>query len=134
MIDWEILSQNENLISEFSAAGIDEIVSRILINRGCNTADEAKAFLSADISSLCDPALLPDMAAAAEKIEKALSEKEKITVYGDYDVDGVTSTSLLYKYLKSRGAAVSYYIPDRRHGRHGNHSRKRSRICEKHRA
>lgn len=116
MIDWEILSQNENLISEFSAAGIDEIVSRILINRGCNTADEAKAFLSADISSLCDPALLPDMAAAAEKIEKALSEKEKITVYGDYDVDGVTSTSLLYKYLKSRGDAVSYYIPDRKEG------------------
>ncbi len=116
MIDWEILSQDENLISEFTAAGIDETVSRILVNRGCGSVSEAKAFLSSDVSGLCDPALLPDMEKAAEKIENALSENKKITVYGDYDVDGVTSTSLLYKYLKSRGGNVAYYIPDRKEG------------------
>lgn len=116
MIGWEILSQDENLISGFTAAGIDETVSRILINRGCKSVCEAKAFLSSDVSDLCDPALLPDIKKAAEKIENALSEKKKITVYGDYDVDGVTSTSLLYRYLKSRGGNVAYYIPDRKEG------------------
>lgn len=119
MINWEILSQNENLISEMTATGIDETVSRILVNRGCRSATEAAEFLAAPTRNLFSSALLPDIDAAAEKINDAVLLRRKITVYGDYDVDGVTSVSLLFRYLRSLGADVSFYIPDRREEGYG---------------
>ena len=92
---------------------VSEICAKLIYNRGYTDTTSAKNFLNTDISSLHDPYLLKDMRPAVERIAKALSDGEKITVYGDYDVDGVTSVSLMYLYFKSRGADIDYYIPSR---------------------
>ncbi len=93
--------------------GIHETVARLLALRGYRTAEEMRTFLCMENEMLCDPFDMKDMEAAVERIARAVETKEKITVFGDYDVDGVTSVCTLYLYLKSLGADVSYYIPNR---------------------
>ncbi len=89
------------------------VISTILFNRGIKNGDAAKAFLQKPLSCVHNPFDLPDMEAAADRILEAIENKEKIVIYGDYDVDGITSTVLMYSFLKSEGADVDYYIPDR---------------------
>lgn len=88
-------------------------VARLLYNRGYSDAASAGAFLCADDTSLHDPYEMKDMRHAVIRILEAVQNGEKITIYGDYDVDGVTSVTLLYTYLSSLGATVDYYIPVR---------------------
>lgn len=92
---------------------ITKLVARLLINRGFTNLKAVKEFLFDDTEVLHDPFLLTDMDKACERIRRAIDCKENITVYGDYDVDGVTATSALVTFLKKEGAAVDYYIPDR---------------------
>ncbi len=87
--------------------------ARLLALRGNRTPEQASCFLSMGEESFHDAFAMQDMEKAVARIEQALEQKEKITVYGDYDVDGVTSTATLYLYLRSRGAEVNYYIPRR---------------------
>ncbi len=87
--------------------------ARLLAMRGVATPQEAKRFLSMEDEFFHDPFLLCDMEKATVRIARAISRKEPITVYGDYDVDGVTATTLLYLYLRKNGAVVNYYIPRR---------------------
>ena len=94
-------------------ADLPEVLARLLYVRGCRTAEEAGRFFRMESSQLYDPFLLTDMQKAVERLDRALREGEKIAVYGDYDVDGVTSVSLLCLYLTGLGADVSYYIPSR---------------------
>ena len=89
------------------------LTANILVNRGIETVDAAKNFLNPDVKTLLDPFLLKDMEKAVERIKTALKENEKIVVYGDYDVDGITAVSIIYLYLKSKSGNVSYYIPSR---------------------
>lgn len=92
---------------------ISPVCAKLIYNRGYLTGDSARSFLNTDISMLHDPYLMKDMERATERISRAIEHNEKITVYGDYDVDGVTSVSFLYLYLKSQGADIDYYIPSR---------------------
>ncbi len=92
---------------------IGSLLSRILVLRGYDTPEKAKRFLSSEATLLHNPFLLKDMDKSVERILKAVGSGEKITVYGDYDVDGVTSVSSLYLYLRDLGANVDYYIPNR---------------------
>lgn len=92
---------------------ISGVIAQILINRGLRDERMASEFLYGDISSLHDPYLLKDMKQAVQRIQRAIEDKEKITVYGDYDVDGITATALVVRLLKRLGATVKYYIPDR---------------------
>ncbi len=85
----------------------------LLCSRGCKNSNEALDFIRLEQTSLHNPFLMPDMKEACDRILAALDKNEKITVYGDYDVDGVTSTSLLCLYLGSLGASVDFYIPNR---------------------
>lgn len=94
-----------------SSLSISPIFAQILAGRGLTTPFAAMAFLSADRSSLCDYALLPDINAAAARINRALADHEKIVVFGDFDVDGVTSTALMLELLRSQGADADFYIP-----------------------
>lgn len=96
-----------------SALGINPVVARLLYNRGYEDAAAAKSFIYMESEMLSDPFKMKDVDAAIEGIKAAVSAGEKITVYGDYDVDGVTSVCTLYLYLKSLGASVEYYIPNR---------------------
>jgi len=99
-----------------SALGVSPIVARLLCGRGYKTPEAARTFLTMGDTLIHDPFLLPDMAAAVERIERALADpSEHIVIYGDYDVDGVTSVSALYLYLLGRdpGLDIEYYIPSR---------------------
>ena len=89
------------------------LMSRLFYNRGFREISQIDSFFNTSPSSFYDPFLLPDMDKAVERINKAISNKEKITVYGDYDVDGITSVSVLYRYLRTCDANVDYYIPAR---------------------
>ncbi|MFC4078322.1 single-stranded-DNA-specific exonuclease RecJ [Salinithrix halophila] len=93
--------------------GIHPLTARLLYNRGVTDFEEARRFLSVDISQLHDPFRLDGMEAAVERIRKALETGEKIRIYGDYDADGVSSTSLMMRVFRDLGADVDYYIPNR---------------------
>ena len=111
MIQWDV-------INDGSGCGIPHIhpvISCLLQNRGI-TGGEAERFLSGEYGRLFSPALLPDMEAAAGRIRRAVDTGEKITVYGDYDVDGVTSVALLVRFFASLGVSSDWYIPDRKEG------------------
>ncbi len=109
----EEMSQNETVRRIASELKLTLPTAQLLVNRGCNTVDEAYNFLSKKTELFHDPFSMCDMREAAEAVIDALESGEKIAIYGDYDVDGVTSVSTLYLYLKSLGADVSYYIPCR---------------------
>ena len=96
-----------------SELGISPIVAQLLLNRGMADADQAKTFLSGSISELCNPFLLEGMHEAVMRIKKAINDKEKILIHGDYDVDGITSIAVLMFTLRSLGIDPVYYIPDR---------------------
>lgn len=93
--------------------GVSELFAVLLHNRGYKTTAEAERFLRLEASDLHDPYLLADMPQAVDRILSAVENKEKICIYGDYDVDGVTSVTVLYLYLKDLGADVSFRIPKR---------------------
>ena len=92
---------------------IGALTAGLLINRGYDSYESALRFLRMEEEMLHSPRLLRDMDRAVERIAGALQKKERIVIYGDYDVDGVTSVSILYLYLKKLGADVDYYIPNR---------------------
>jgi single-stranded-DNA-specific exonuclease len=100
----------EKLVSELS---LPPIAARILVSRGLDTISKVEEFLSPSIEKLLDPFTLPDMDKGVDRIIGALRNKDKVMIFGDYDVDGITSTSLLYLILNKLGAEVTYYLPNR---------------------
>lgn len=88
-------------------------VAEILIRRGVRTPEEARAFFSPSINDLHDPFLMPDMDKAVNRLNKAMGAKERIMIYGDYDVDGTTAVALVFKYLQNYYSNIEYYIPTR---------------------
>lgn len=96
-----------------SVLGIDPVVATLLYNRGYQDPSSAMSFLKMEREMLRNPFDLMDMDKGVDRLIRAIREKEKITVYGDYDVDGVTAVCTLYLYLKSKGCKIDYYIPNR---------------------
>ncbi|EPT34582.1 single-stranded-DNA-specific exonuclease RecJ [Bacteroidetes bacterium oral taxon 272 str. F0290] len=94
-------------------AGISPILGKLLLKRGITSAAEAKRFFRPQLNELHDPFLMKDMSAAVERLNQAMGKKERILVYGDYDVDGVTSVALVYKFILQFYSNIDYYIPDR---------------------
>ena len=94
-------------------ADMEPLVYDVLISRGITSEQEARDFLYPSLDNLRDPFLLSDMAAAMDTIRRHVDAGSPITVYGDYDVDGVTASSILYTHLKSLGADVEVYLPSR---------------------
>ncbi len=106
--------ETDLLISRMAQeTGLSEITARLLYIRGYRSSEDAMKFLRLETASLHNPFLMKDMERAVERVARAIREHQKIAIYGDYDVDGVTSVSLLYLYLKEKGADVGYYIPSR---------------------
>ncbi len=101
----------QNILSQ--QLGISKILSQILVNRGIKTEDEARKFLEAKVGHLLDPYSFPDMPKAVGLIQRAAKDKEKVMVFGDYDVDGITSTALLKITLSKMGLDALHYIPHR---------------------
>ena len=92
---------------------IDPTLGKLLVDRGITTANEARSFFRPQLTSLLDPFLFRDMAVAVKRLNDALGRKERILIYGDYDVDGVTAVALVYKFLLQYYSNIDYYIPDR---------------------
>ena len=92
---------------------ISPILSQLLVQRDILTFDDARSFFRPDLSDLHDPFLMADMQKAVDRLTLAMKRNEKILVYGDYDVDGTTSVSLVYKFLKQFYSNIDFYIPDR---------------------
>jgi single-stranded-DNA-specific exonuclease len=111
---WRLLPQDrtraELLCRELR---LSPVLAQLLVNRNIVSADGARQFLQTPLSSLHDPLLLPGVVIAAALLHEAVKERKSICVYGDYDVDGITGTTLLWRCLKLAGAEVDYYVPDR---------------------
>lgn len=111
---WEIGKPDPGLVREISEGlKIPTLVAKVLVERGLTDREAIVNFLRPSVRNLYDPMMLPDMDKAVDRILSAMELKEKVVIYGDYDVDGITATSILYLFLKSQGLDVSYYIPDR---------------------
>jgi len=104
---------NEKINYLAQALNVEDFVATLLVQRGIETFEEAKAFFRPSLDHLHDPFLMKDMDKAVERIEKAIANQERILVFGDYDVDGTTAVSLVSSYLKSYYPEIATYIPDR---------------------
>ncbi|MBE6275072.1 MAG: single-stranded-DNA-specific exonuclease RecJ [Bacteroides sp.] len=93
--------------------GINPVLCKLLLERGISSAAEAKRFFRPQLSELHDPFLMKDMDIAVNRLNEAMGKKERIMVYGDYDVDGTTAVALVYKFLQQFYSNIDYYIPDR---------------------
>lgn len=114
--NWNVKAENTPPVATelMKALGIGEVLATLIVNRGYTNVDDARSFLEKSTEILHDPFLLNDMEKGANRILNAVKNNEKICIYGDYDVDGVTSVSILYIYLEKLGADVHYYIPSRK--------------------
>lgn len=116
---WNFRTPTEKELHERDALGaelgLNPMISLLLVQRGITSKEEGETFFNPSLSDLHDPFLMPDMDKAVKRLNKALGNKEKILVYGDYDVDGTTAVALVYKYLLSYSApsTLDFYIPDR---------------------
>ena len=93
--------------------GISPILGRLLVERGVTTAAQAKKFFRPQLPDLHDPFLMKDMDVAVERLNRAMGKKERILIYGDYDVDGTTAVALVYKFIQQFYSNIDYYVPDR---------------------
>ncbi|MGN1208566.1 MAG: DHH family phosphoesterase, partial [Christensenellales bacterium] len=113
------INKNENLIEKkvldkiCEKFNLSEKVAEILINRGYDTPEKVDKFLNDDINNLKDPFLMLNVKQVVERIEKAVENHEKILIFGDYDVDGICATSIMYNYLITKTEFVRTYIPNR---------------------
>ena len=111
---WTLLPADETFVSHLQEVlSINPILCRLLVQRGITTFDQAKTFFRPDLTQLHDPFLMEDMDKAVVRLEKAIFQKEKILLYGDYDVDGTTCVALLHSFLSPHYQLLDYYIPNR---------------------
>lgn len=126
----EPLSPSEDLVD---LVGGSEIVAKLLMRRGIDSLEKATSFLNPANYQPTSPTAFADMPKAVQRVNQAIKQKEKITVYGDYDVDGVTATSVMYTVLKDLGANVDFYIPNRATEGYGLNLKAVSVLASKHR-
>lgn len=112
---WKIAEvKNPELVDNLaSQAKIPKPIAKVLIARGIDSVEKMNKFFNPSLEELYDPFLMEDMEKAVDRIRKAILNKERFLIYGDYDVDGTTGASMLYLFLKELGANVEVYIPDR---------------------
>ena len=119
---WMVINKKEDFIKLTSEYEINPLIARLLANRGIVNKKEASLFLKGTVNDLNDASLMKDMKKAVSIIKDAIEEKKKIVIYGDYDCDGVCSTTILYRTLKKLGANFDYYIPNREDEGYGMNS------------
>lgn len=118
---WRFYPSKQDVTKQIATTfNISEIIAQILVNRGIVQLNQAQEFLYGELQNVGNPFLLKDMDKAIERITKAIQTHERIVIYGDYDVDGITATVLMFKILKQLGAKnIDYYIPDRQNEGYG---------------
>lgn len=113
--EWQLDQPTDPQVADKLAkdANIDPFIAKMLAQRGVTTPEAAEEFMNPSVSAFHDPFLMHDMQKGIDRIQKAVESGEHITVYGDYDADGITSTTIMYETLSDLGADVDYYIPNR---------------------
>ena len=119
---WMVINKKEDFIKLTNEYEINPLIARLLANRGIVNKKEASLFLKGTVNDLNDASLMKDMKKAVSIIKGSIEEKKKIVIYGDYDCDGVCSTTILYRTLKKLGANFDYYIPNREDEGYGMNS------------
>src|SRR3954453_744702 len=109
---------------------VSPLVAQILLGRGYTEVDTCRDFLNPNLKCLHDPALIPNLTKAADRIAKAIRDGEKIVIYGDYDVDGITATSILWHAIKILGGQPEFYIPHRIEEGYGLNSEALAELCD----
>src|SRR5437588_1343763 len=105
------------------------LVAQVLLNRGVSEFQDCQDFLRPSLNCLHGPFGIPNLRKAAERIAKAIREKEKVVIYGDYDVDGITATAILWHAIRLLGGEVDYYIPHRIEEGYGLNGEAVAQIC-----
>ena len=130
---WKFFEADEETVDRLvTALQVPSYIAKILINRGITTVDDAKRFLMRGGEQDISPFLMKGIDKAVSRIQTAIENGEKIVVYGDYDVDGITATSLMMKVLKELGADVVYFIPNRHTEGYGLNSDSLAELIEQH--
>ena len=111
---WEFYEKDEESVKQIQEEfGLSRLLATIIANKGLKTKQEIEVFLNPTRNDFHNPYLMPDMEIAVNRIVKAIEKQEKVIIYGDYDVDGITSITVLKKFLSDRGLEVDSYIPNR---------------------
>src|SRR5574344_399361 len=126
--------ETPELSQDIINAAKDRFIAQLLVQRGIDTVQKINDFLNPAKMKITSPFVFSDMQKAADRILAAINNEEKIVVYGDFDADGVTATSLLYKTLKHLDAQVEYYIPNREEENHGLNTKALVKLIAKHKA
>lgn len=127
---WRLLPHDADKVTRLaSALGVPALVAQLLVNRHLGTADDARRFLDASLNGLHQPGLLPGVDAAVDLIFETISQKGRICVYGDYDVDGLSGTALLLRGLRLIGADAQMYVPHRLDEGYGLHNGALARLA-----
>ena len=111
---WEFLKTDEDAVERIKKQyNMSELLATVLVNRNIVEDSDIKMFLEPTRNDFHDPYMMPDMEKAVDRILKAINNNEKVMIYGDYDVDGITSITVLKKFLQARGLKTGFYIPNR---------------------
>ena len=111
---WEFYGKDEEEVEKIqNEFGLSRLLATIISNKGLKSKQEIETFLNPTRKDFHNPYLMPDMEVAVNRIVKAIENQEKVIIYGDYDVDGITSITVLKKFLEDRGLTVDSYIPNR---------------------
>lgn len=112
--NWKIKQADKKDVNDLAASlGVSVSIAQLLVLRGITTFDQAKQFFRPDFSQIHNPLLMKDMQKAVDRLQQAIANKEKILIYGDYDVDGTTSVAMMYTFLQEYTPNIAYYIPCR---------------------
>ena len=128
---WQINEVDDEIVEKIkNEFNLSKLVASIIASKGMKNQDEIEVFLHPRRNDFHDPFLLPDMEKAVDRIVKAINNNEKVAIYGDYDVDGITSSTVLHRFLKDRGLDTDIYIPNRLSEGYGLNSNEINKIAE----
>ena len=127
---WTITEPDPRAAELAARLKVSAVTAQVLLNRGLGEADAARAFLRPQLNQLHEPSLLAGLDVAAERIARAVRDGQKVVIYGDYDVDGITATSILWHALRALGGNVHYYIPHRLEEGYGLNAEAVAEICD----
>ena len=127
---WNIAQSSEAAEPLATALKTSPLIAQMLVNRGITNTEEGQRFLTPSLKHLHEPEAIPNLRRAAERVAAAIRSNEKIVIYGDYDVDGITATSILWHAIRLLGGQAEYYIPHRLEEGYGLNAEAIAQICE----
>ncbi len=127
---WNLAAPHDGAADLAARLKTSPIVAQILLGRGYGEVDACRDFLNPNLKCLHAPALIPGLVRAADRVARAIRDKEKIVIYGDYDVDGITATSILWHAVRVLGGVADYYIPHRIDEGYGLNADALTQICD----